>query len=297
GQHRESLEVRQLRAVLGLELSVDDVEIGGDLVIDAHEGRDVDRGPVDRDPFGHRMHVRAGEPTDPQIVGGDERVEHPGRGGLPIRSRHRDRRSRRVDVAEDLAGSSGRVEAQLDLGLPRPGEQQGVDPRHLGLRGLPRGRAGAGLISFAATVRRFGAHARLTARRVPSGSSSGSKTCAAPSAEPNSSEVARVSPAMSSLWVSSAAVTSALASTMTAIRSEMCRSSRLRMPWMARTASRAMPSASSSGLTRVSRARKPESRAANSMPSVPDSATDSKEYSPSTSSMPPLTTVPSVTDQ
>ena len=218
GQDGQCFEVGQLRAAFGLELSIDDLEVRGDLVIDAHEGPCGHGRPVHRDPFGHRVQVGTGEPADAEVVSRDERIDHPRRRCLPVRACDRDRRGSRVDVTEDLTRPPGRVEAQFDLRLPRPRQQQGIDAGEFGsrrliddgfrqrlrfrfIRGLRIFDSGQQLLSLGHRIlgwRVVVAHARFTARRVPPGSSSGVKASASASTGPKVRAVVRVSPAMRS---------------------------------------------------------------------------------------------------
>src|SRR6478735_1465942 len=125
-------------------------------------------------------------------------------------------------------------------------------------------------------------------------------TCtSASAASAYDTEVASVSSAIRASWVRAAARVPAGPAIVRLMRSLTCRPASLRACWTARTRSRAVTSASSSGVTAVSRATKPPR---GSMPievsSSDEPATVSRAYSPSTSASPPAVTVPSsATDQ
>ncbi len=94
-EDREHLEVGEGRPARLGEFGVDDVEVRGDLVEDPHEVLIGDRVAVDGDPLGHRMQVGAGEASHPQVVGGEDRIDHPRRRRLAVRPGHRDDRRAR----------------------------------------------------------------------------------------------------------------------------------------------------------------------------------------------------------
>ena len=58
-------------------LGVDEVGVRRDVVERAHELLVGELLAVDRDPLGHPLHVRAGEPAGAQVEGPQQRVDHP----------------------------------------------------------------------------------------------------------------------------------------------------------------------------------------------------------------------------
>ncbi len=63
---------------------VDQVEVGSHVVVRREEPLRLDRPAVEGDPLRHRVQVRAGEPTGPQAELAQQRVDHPGGGGLAV---------------------------------------------------------------------------------------------------------------------------------------------------------------------------------------------------------------------
>jgi hypothetical protein len=126
----EDLEVRHPRAALLHRARVDRVDERDDVVVRREEALGVDGSPADRDPFEHRVQVRAGEPPGLQAHLPQQRLDDAGGARLAVGPRDVDDGEGALRLAEQLHDRPDAVEGRLEVVLGSTREDRLLDLAH-----------------------------------------------------------------------------------------------------------------------------------------------------------------------